>query len=304
MSDQSRLIFSYAGLKPDDELLSWVSAGSVGGVVLFKDNAADVSRLRGAIATLRRHAPGPFRVMIDEEGGRVRRLPDGPGSMRDLRAYRDEGPEAAALAYTAVANHLHSLGIDTLLAPVVDIGHPQSEWLHPRTFSDDADEVATMARLVISAVQRRGVSCCAKHFPGMRTVAIDPHGGPADDPTPPSTWDATNAVPFRAAIVAGVNLVMVGHQRLLGFDAVRPACLSPVVISVLLRQRLGLIGLVVTDDLAMGAIARRYPIEVAVAGALHAGCNLVLVCNDRIRQRRAVSAYHEWAAARAEPSVL
>jgi beta-N-acetylhexosaminidase len=104
-------------------------------------------------------------------------------------------------------------------------------------------------------------------------------------------------VPFRAAIVARVDLVMVGHHRLLGFDAMRPASLSPVIVSALLRERLGFTGLVATDDLTMGAIVSRHPIEAAVAAALDAGCNLVLVCNDRVLQRRAVSAYRQWMAA-------
>ncbi|MEW5700748.1 MAG: glycoside hydrolase family 3 N-terminal domain-containing protein [Candidatus Zixiibacteriota bacterium] len=283
------LIVSYSGPAPDPELLEWTATGLVGGVVLFRDNAPDEDALCTAVATLRRHAPRQFRVMIDEEGGRVRRLPDAPQSMRDLRDYHHAGPDAVRHAYMSVADRLRALGIDTLLAPVADIGGSESSWLRSRTFSDDPDEVAAMVRSVIAGVQQRGVSCCVKHFPGMHAVAIDPHGAPAEDPTPPSVWERTSAVPFRAAIVSGVHLVMVGHQRFNGFDALRPACLSPVIVGALLRERLGFAGLVATDDLAMGAVTRDYPIEAAVRGACDAGCDLVLVCNDRALQRRAVA---------------
>lgn len=289
------MILSYKGLSPDSELREWVAAGFVGGIVIFKDNAARESDLVLAIRDLRAAAPGPFRVMIDEEGGRVRRLPDTEVSMRDLRTYRDEGPQTVASAYGRVAARLQELGIDTLLAPVVDLGSGDNDWLRSRTYSDDPQDVAKMARAVIGTVQSRGIACCVKHFPGSRGVTTDPHGNPVIDLTPPSVWATTDAEPFRAAIAAGVPMIMVGHQRLVGFDATRPACLSPLIVNVLLRQRLGYTGLVLTDDLAMGAIAHSYPIESSVTAALEAECNLVLICNDRTLQRRAVSGWREWS---------
>ncbi|MBI3872811.1 MAG: hypothetical protein HY304_07025 [candidate division Zixibacteria bacterium] len=289
------LILSYKGLSPDSELREWVAAGFVGGIVIFKDNAARESDLALAIRDLRAAAPGPFRVMIDEEGGRVRRLPDSDVSMRDLRFYHDEGPQALAAAYGKVAARVLELGIDTLLAPVVDLGSGEAGWLHSRTYSDGPQDVAKMARAVIGAVQSRGIACCGKHFPGSRGVTSDPHGNPVLDLTLPSAWESTDAEPFRAAIAAGVAMIMVGHQRLVGFDATRPACLSPLIVNILLRQRLGFAGLVLTDDLAMGAIANIYPIERAVTAALEAGCDLVLVCNDRALQRRAVAGWREWS---------
>ena len=292
----SPLIFSYKGLEPDAEFRDWVAAGLVGGVVIFKDNATSESQLRQAIGILRGLAPEKFRVMIDEEGGRVRRLPDSSASMGDLRTYQADEASMVASAYVRVADRLRGLGIDTLLAPVVDLGRPDVNWLRSRTFADGPDEVALMARTMIPAVQQRGIDCCAKHFPGSRGAGSDPHTGPVDDMTAPSLWEAADAVSFRAAIAAGVRMVMVGHQRLSGFDPMRPACLSPVIVNVLLRQRLGFSGLVLTDDLSMGAIVQKYPIEEAVTAALAAGCNMVLVCNDRALQRRALSSWQEWAA--------
>ncbi len=285
----SPLVLSYDGLGPDAELLEWLKEGLVGGVVLFQKNARSDQQLREAVGQLRSASPAPIRIMIDEEGGRVRRLPDGPASMPALRSYQAGTLQAVAAAYTRVARRLVDLGIDTLLAPVVDVGATDSEWLHDRTFSDDPTQVVAMARTVIPAVQSAGVAACAKHFPGTRAVKADPHHGVAVDPTPLSEWDRIDAPPFRAAILAGVQMVMVGHQRMLGFDATRPACTSPLITTVLLRERLGFGGLILTDDLAMGAISKQYPIEDAVRASIEAGCNLVLVCQDRLLQRRALS---------------
>lgn len=293
----SPLILSYDGVEPDAELVEWISGGFVSGVVLFKENAVDEEGLASAIASLKASAPGRFHVMIDEEGGRVRRLPDAGESMSDLRSYASTAPDRVAADYAAVADRLKRLGIDTLLAPVVDLGGTTSDWLRSRTISDDPDAVAAMARAVIPAIQCIGVNACAKHFPGMRAVAADPHHGRAVDATPPSEWDKQDAVPFRAAVTSGVRMVMVGHQLVMGFDPFLPACLSPTVITMLLRQRMGFGGLVLSDDLAMDAIADQFPMEQAVKKALSAGCNLVLVCRKRDLQRRAVAC---WQNKRAE----
>ncbi len=294
----SPLVLSYDGTEPDAELIEWIKDGAVSGVVIFQENAVREDLLESAITRIRQAAPGKFFVMVDEEGGRVRRLPDAGASMPDMRSYASSEPQIIASAYAAVATRLVRLGIDTLLAPVVDLGGGTSEWLRSRTLSDEPEDVASMARAVVPAVQRCGVNACAKHFPGMRAVAADPHHGRSVDATPPSEWDRWDAVPFRAAVTAGVRMVMVGHQLVMGFDPTLPACLSPAIVSMLLRQRMGFGGLVLTDDLAMGAIADHFPIERAVGQALTAGCNLVLICRNRELQRRAVAFWRGQKTAR------
>jgi len=227
-------------------------------------------------------------------------LPDGPASMESLRSYRAESLQALSVAYGRVADRLVNLGIDTLLAPVVDVGAAESEWLHDRTFSDDPSQVAAMAHAVVPAIQSHRVAACAKHFPGTRAVKADPHHGVAIDPTPLSEWDRLDAAPFRAAIAASVQMIMIGHQRMIGFDATRPASMSPLIATVLLRERLGFHGLILTDDLAMGAVAKQYSIEDAVRASFLAGCNLILVCRDRLLQRRAVAFWREWVTSEGE----
>jgi beta-N-acetylhexosaminidase len=290
----SPLVFSYEGTHPDQELLGWIRDGQAGGVVLFRENCADGRVLAESVAALRTAGGSPLRVMIDEEGERVRRLPDHAASMRDLRSYESEGPNAVASACSAVAQRLQALDIDTLLAPVVDVGSPSSPWLLSRTYSDSAASVAQMAALAIPAIQRHGVTACAKHFPGTRSVVQDTHLDAAIGDSSMSDWEHIDARPFQAAIDAGVDMIMVGHQRMLALDAARPASLSPIIVQTLLRDRLGFGGLVLTDDLAMGAITRRYSMDMAIPAAVDAGCDCLLVCQNRQLQRQALVAYQQY----------
>ncbi len=285
----SPLVLSYKGLSPDDELLGWLSDGAVGGIVLFRDNCTDEIALRDSIAAMRNASTHPLYTMIDEEGGRVRRLPDAPSSMKDLRNSEQRSPAEIGVAYEVVAQRLKSLGIDTLLAPVVDIGNDGAEWLNSRTISHDNARVAEMARAVIPAIQSVGVHACVKHFPGTGRVTLDPHHGPVTCTINAGEWEAHERLPFDAAIASAVYMVLVGHQVMEGFGETLPSCLTPAIPKFLLRRHLGYQGLILTDDLSMGAVATMFPIEESVDLALEAGCDLVLVCNDRDAQKRAVA---------------
>lgn len=302
-STGSPLVLSYKGLAPDRELLDWARAGWLGGIVLFKDNCFEESALKGAVSQLRNASPHVLYVMIDEEGGRVRRLPDSAESMPDLRSYEGRSAADVAFDYTRMATRLQGLGIDTLLAPVVDIGDPSSEWLHSRTFSDSPNDVARMARAVIEALRPSGVRSCAKHFPGTGRVTLDPHLSPVISEIGYQEWHAHEASPFRAAIDAGVPMVLVGHQIMRGFGEILPACLSHRIVADFLRGQLRYRGLVLTDDLAMGATSRSFPIEESLRLALEATCDLILICNDRELQRRAVAAWQTRAEAESHSNV-
>lgn len=286
------LVLSYKGLTPDPELMDWVRSGLLSGIVLFRDNCTDETVLRAAIDSLRQVSPHDLYIMIDEEGGRVRRLPDAPSSMVDLCWYEGRPANEVADAYVKVALRLKSLGIDTLLAPVVDIGNDGAEWLNSRTISHDPIRVAEMAKVVIPAIQNEGIHACAKHFPGTGRVTLDPHHGPVICSIDANEWERHERVPFEAAVTASVDMILVGHQITEGFGETLPACLSPAVSRTLLKQDLGFRGLTLTDDMGMGAISRMFPIEEAVGRAVDAGCDLVLICNDRDAQRRSVT---HWA---------
>lgn len=285
----AQLILSYRGLVPDEEFVEWVKTGSVAGVVLFAENCTSLTQLTTTITELQAVAPNPLRVMIDEEGGRVRRLPSSISPMADIAAYGARNDVVGvAKDYAKLCRSLTSLSIDTLLAPVVDIRTTDNDWLGDRCFSADPRMVNNFAGRAVQAIQNGGLSACLKHFPGLGAVQRDLHQNCFRVNDTEAEVRARDLPPFQAAIAAGVRMVMVAHAVYPAFDASRPAVFSPLVVDDLLKKELGFTGLVLTDDLAMGAIARTTPIERAVEQALDAGCDYILICKDRTLQRRAV----------------
>ena len=289
MNHQAQLVLSYKGPEPDGELREWIVAGLVGGIVLFADNFISRSQLTDSITRLKECCPHTLCVMIDEEGGPVRRLPESISPMPAVSSYgKNANAAGAAGDYALVGRTLAGIGIDTLLAPVLDIRTAHNKWLAERAFSDNPGEVADFARHTVKAVRDAGLSACAKHFPGLGGVADDLHRRQFVVNDPGSVIEDRDLPPFRAAIDAGVEKIMISHAVYEHLDPGRPALFSPLIIGELLTLRLGFTGEVLSDDLAMGAIKESMPIEKAIELSLAAGCDQVLVCSDRSLQRRAV----------------
>ncbi len=288
-SGKIQAAFSYAGSKPDPELLSWIEAGMVHGIVLFADNCRSLSALKAAIEMLRGRCPYDLRIMIDEEGGRVRRLPPAVSPMAALPYYGERDDIAGVLhGYRGVARFLHSLDIDTLLAPVVDIQTDRNIWEADRTFSQEPTAVASFAAEAVRVIQDQGIDACAKHFPGLGGVGRDLHHHPDSVDATRDLLINQDCAPFVAAIRSGVNTVMVSHALYSELDAQNPAVLSTRIVTDLLRHQFGFSGTVLTDDLAMQAVSHMGPIERVLDRAEQAGCDMALVCHDRALQRRVV----------------
>jgi beta-N-acetylhexosaminidase len=289
MNHQAQLVLSYKGPEPDSELREWIVAGLVGGIVLFADNFISRSQLADSITRLKECCPQTLCVMIDEEGGPVRRLPESVSPMPAVSSYgKNANAAGAAGDYALVGRMLSDMGIDTLLAPVLDVRTAHNRWLAERVFSDNPWEVADFARHTVKAVRDAGLSACAKHFPGLGGVADDLHHRQFVVNDPGSVIEDRDLPPFHAAIDAGVEKIMISHAVYEHLDPGRPAVFSPLIIGELLTRRLGFAGEVLSDDLTMGAIKESMPIEKAIELSLVAGCDQVLVCNDRSLQRRAV----------------
>jgi len=283
------LVLSFAGPEPDVELLKWVRAGDVAGVVLFSDNFVSVSQMTEAITVLREAGDLPLRMMIDEEGGRVRRLPESVSPMPAISTYGESKNAAAAAAdYAMVCRTLAKMGIDTLLAPVADVRTKHNQWLADRTYSDNPHRVADFTTQVVRAIGQTPLASCAKHFPGLGGVSDDLHHKQFIVKDSVQQIEERDLVPFHAAVNAGVEMIMVSHAIYQTLDPTRPAVFSPLIIDRLLRKQLGFSGIVLSDDLAMAAISGSIPIEKAIEQALLAGCDLLLICRNRPLQRRAV----------------
>lgn len=265
-----------------------VAAHPVGGIVYFAQNLLDPEQTMAMLANVKQFYAdagnvAPF-IAVDEEGGTVVRVADneafGAQDVGDASALGSAGDtEAAKRAAEQIADYLMPLGFNLDFAPVADVVDPlRSDTMGLRSFSSDAAVAADMVRAEVEGFRDKKMLCCAKHFPGIGAAAGDSHEGAITIEATNEELETVDLVPFRAAIEAGVPMIMVGHVSLPNIvgDST-PAPLSSAIVQGILRDSLGYTGIIVTDSLSMGAITDYYtPAEAAVA-ALKAGCDIPLM---------------------------
>ena len=267
----------------------------LGGVVLFdydaptaryRRNIDSPAQLRALIAGLRAAAAVPLLVAIDEEGGQVDRLKPRYGfpateSAAALGA-RDDAAYTRRRA-RAIGATLAGLGIDLDLAPVVDLDvNPMNPIIGAldRSFSAHPTVVTRQGRAFLDGLHDAGVAGALKHFPGHGSSTRDTHLGWVDVT---ATWTRAELEPFRDIIASGsTDAVLVAHVFDSRLDPTYPASLSGAVISGLLRGELGFNGVVISDDLQMGAIRAVYDYETAVERAILAGADVLTIANEQI----------------------
>ena len=260
----------------------------VGGIVYFASNLVDPDQATAMLANVRQFYAddgnvAPF-LAVDEEGGTVVRVADnkafGVQDVGDASALGAAGDEAAAKgAAEQIASYLKPLGFNLDFAPVCDVVDPlRSDTMGLRSFSSDANVCAAMVKAEVRGFLEAGMLCCAKHFPGIGSAPGDSHSGAITVEKSAEELAAVDFVPFKAAIEAGVPMIMVGHVDLPSIvEGAAPASLSSAVAQGMLRDTLGFTGIIVTDSLAMGAITDRYSAAEAAVAALAAGCDIPLM---------------------------
>lgn len=257
-------------------------------VILFTRNFESVPQIKRYIRRIRELAGQDVKLAVDHEGGRVVRFPDHLPPFPAPRLFGEgKNPEKMRSAAKTAADALKDWGFDLNLAPVVDVLTPTS---HPRMvdrcFGSDPERVSEMAEAFIQGMHDGGILTCAKHFPGVGPADLDPH---ETGPTIKTTRKEQERflIPFRRAIAAGVDTVMISHIRYTNLDPDNPATLSKKIITDLLKNEMGFNRQILSDDLEMGAITESYSIEDAILKAHTAGCNLLLVCKDPSNEDRA-----------------
>jgi len=283
------------------EAQALVCGARVGGVILFERSAAtgaprnilSAQQLRQLTADLqalaRRCAGRPLLIAADNEGGLVARLSARAGYLPSPSAQElGAGGDLALTELEArrVGALMRAAGINWNLAPVVDVavnpGNPPVVALM-RTFSADVERVTAHARAFVRGMRAAGVLTSLKHFPGHGSSRTDSHHGFTD--ISESADLAVELQPYRALIREGLaDSVMPGHVFNQHLDPKHPASLSRPTITSLLRGRLGYTGLVVSDDLQMGAVTQRYGVEEAAVLALRAGVDVLLVSGNTPRE--------------------
>jgi beta-N-acetylhexosaminidase len=251
-------------------------AGDVG-------NVTSPAQLRQLNMDLQRASAIPLFITLDGEGGEVVRLRPRYG-FPSTRSARDFGErddlDATRQQAARMAELFVELGVNFNFAPVVDLlKNPDMRSLgrKRRCYSADPEVVCRHAAAVIEEHHRRGIACAIKHFPGHGSAGDDSHLGMVDVT---ATWSPEELEPFRRLISRGVaDGVMTAHVFLRHYDPDSPATLSRLVLDGLLRNELGFSGVILTDDLGMGALKNNYSDEDVVAEAVDAGADILLHAN-------------------------
>ena len=271
------------GPEVDRATRTLLRANAIGGVVLFRRNVRDPEQLAELTAELHAISPDrPIVVAIDHEGGRVARL-DEPFTKWPPAAVvgRAASPHLAYRQGVAIGEELRAVGIDLDFAPVLDVHtNPRNPVIGDRSFGSHPRMVARLGISFAHGLQRTGVISCGKHFPGHGDTDLDSH---VDLPTtrkPLADLERTELFPFRRAVQGGIECLMTAHVVFPALDPDRPATLSRKICTELLRERFHFRGVLFSDDLDMGAIVKRIGAEEAALGALDAGVDWLLFCEN------------------------
>jgi len=271
----------------DGEVERLVAHFGVNNFILFRRNIENPLQLKRLCSDLNRLCAAsklsPPLIAIDQEGGRVARLPPPFSQFTDARelASGSNSEEKARKYAETCARELRSVGINMNLAPVVDVcPTDQGCVMERRCLSGDPATVARLGSIIITEMQNHGVAACAKHFPGLGCVTKDPHLDlPVVIKKEKALW-LEDLPPFQTAITSKVAAIMTSHTIYSALDPQQPATLSKTILSGLLKEKLGYSGLVITDDLEMGAIENNQHVADAALHAFLAGADLLLICQE------------------------
>lgn len=280
------LMIDIAGLalSPDDKKL--LRHPAIGGVILFQRNYSDREQLCELTRSIHAIRKPPLLIAVDQEGGRVQRfgapLTILPPAARMGQRYDLDPDDARKLTRACgwlMAAELVACGVDLSFAPVVDIDHKLCSVIGDRAFHRHSHVVADLSCEFMTGMHEAGMAATAKHFPGHGSVTGDSHLTLPVDNRPRAAM-ASDLSPYELLIANGLDAVM---MALVSYPAVdpRPASFSDAWIRDELRGQMGFRGVVYSDDLTMAGAAVGGSMRARVRAALAAGCDVVLICNDR-----------------------
>lgn len=280
------LMLDVAGLALTEEDKTLLQDPVVGGLILFSRNYNSPEQLAELVAEIRACAPDML-IAVDQEGGRVQRFREGfvrLPSMASLgKLYLQEPVQALAAAKELgwlMASELIAYGLDISFAPVLDLDFGVSEVIGDRAFSDRAQIAVELSTAFVKGMREAGMASTGKHFPGHGWVVADSHLEIPVDERSLEEVEALDMAVFAQLIDQGLDAVMPAHVIYRKVDS-QPAGFSEFWMQDILRQKLSFDGVIFSDDLTMegASVAGGYPDRAAVA--LQAGCDMLLVCNNR-----------------------
>jgi beta-N-acetylhexosaminidase len=261
---------------PSASFLVRIKRGEIGSVVLFSDNYRSADGARRLIVKLRATARAggqlPPLIAIDQEGGKVKRLP-GPPTRTPSKMGRISTARAQGLA---TGRYLKTLGINLDLAPVLDVPASPRSFITSRAFSNNAKAVGNRGTAFADGLEEGGVAAAVKHFPGLGRLTVNTDFAPGRVGASQRAL-ARDLAPFRVAIDAGVPAVMVGTAAYRAYGGRLPAACSPKIVTGLLRQTLGFGGVTLSDDLNTAGVRPLLPFPESAVRAVKAGIDMIYV---------------------------
>lgn len=291
------LMTGFRGLSVDQDspIVRDIRSGRIGGVIIFDydvalqspvRNVQSPEQLRRLLADLQAVSEDKLLIAVDQEGGRVGRLKEKygfPPTVSQAWLGQQNDPELTFDYASRTASTLEDMGFNVNLAPVVDVNvNPDNPVIGrlERSFSSDPEIVALHSREVISAHREKHILTALKHFPGHGSSTTDSHHGFTDVT---DTWTEMELEPYALLFDSvGVDMVMTAHVFNANLDSEWPATLSSSVLHDLLRVQMGYDGVIISDDMQMGAIRDYYGLETALERTINAGADIIIFGNNLV----------------------
>ncbi len=295
------VIAGFEGYEVNDDVRSLIRDYRIGGLILYGGNVQSTGQLLALINWLKLTNSSykvPIFISVDEEGGRVSRMPSEFVNIPSMGAIGRVND--SALAYrigNVTAEMIRSFGFNMDFAPVLDINsNPDNPVIGDRAFGSTPEIVSRLGVQAMLGIRDGGVIPVVKHFPGHGDTSVDSHTA-----LPVVNYDLNRLqnfefVPFKAAINNGADAVMVGHILLTRVDPANPSSMSKTVITDILRNQLGFKGVVITDDMTMGAITKNYGLAEAAVKSVNAGSDIVLLSGGYNNEVKVLNALKNAAA--------
>jgi beta-N-acetylhexosaminidase len=291
------LIIGLKGPALTPEESKFISENNIGGVIFFGRNLETPEQILALCRDLQKLSTSmpdrvPLFISIDMEGGRVLRLKEPFTKWPTAAALGKLNSSSVVFELArAMGTELFSIGINMDFAPSCDIlTNPKNTVIGDRAFGTDAETVSKLASAFVRGLVKSNIIACAKHFPGHGNTLVDSHEDLPIEETTEQQLEAREMVPFKRTFRARLDLVMTSHILFKNVDPTWPATLSPKIVNGLLREKLRYRNLVVTDDMGMKAITKKYEVGPAAVQAYKAGCNILLYCNDFAAPEQAMKA--------------
>lgn len=294
-------IVGFDGVNPNNKITDMIQNQHAGGVILFQRNIGNPEQLlalNNALKNINMKSYAmpkesiPLFLSVDEEGGSVSRLPE---QLRKLPTALSVGEiNDKGFSYhvgSLLAEEIKMFGFNVNYAPVLDVwSNPENTVIGDRAFGTNPNIVSDLGIETMKGIRDAGIIPVVKHFPGHGNTVVDSHIGLPKVDYDLNRLNDFELVPFKSAIENQADVVMIAHILMTSIDPENPATLSKKIVTDILRKQMGFSGVVITDDMTMGAIKMNYDIGDAAVKSVLAGSDIILVCHGYDKQMEALNA--------------